>query len=83
MTKIEYSDKIYGFLHKMKIGEVQEIDFLPDEIIPTPIAKAFFLDILRDFIKNDNGRHLGYYIELNSDGSRLRKQAYFQSKPQL
>lgn len=81
MTKTEYTDRVYGYLSNMKINEARDIDFLPEQIIPTPIAKAFFIDILKDFIKRDEGRAAGYYIELNSTHSAFRKQAYFTAKP--
>jgi hypothetical protein len=73
MTKLEYSDKIYEFLQKMKFDKLQDIDYLPSEIIPSPIAKAFFIDIVKDFIANGNGNHLGFQIEFNNNYERVRK----------
>ena len=73
MTKTEYSDKIYGYLQKMKFNEPIEIEFLPNEIIPSPIAKAFFVDIVKDFIRYSNGYHFGFYIEFNNSYEKIRK----------
>lgn len=73
MTKLEYSDKIYGYLQKMKFNEPVEIEFLPNEIIPSPIAKAFFVDIVKDFIDNSNGDHLGFRISFNNNYTKICK----------
>lgn len=78
MTKTEFSDKIYGYLHNMKIGQVVEIDMLPGDIIPSPIAKAFFIDVVKDYIRHDNGRHNGYYISFNNDYSKIQKLKYYR-----
>ncbi len=76
MTKTEFSDKICGYLHNMKIGQVFEIDMLPGDIIPSPSAKAFLIDGVKDFIRHDNGKHLGYYGELDNQYQKIRKIAY-------
>jgi hypothetical protein len=64
---------VYGYLQKMKFNEPVEIEFLPNEIIPSPIAKAFFVDIVKDFIDNRNGDHLGFRIEFSNDFQRIKK----------
>ena len=75
-NRLEYSDRIYGYLQKMKFNEPIEIEFLPNEIIPSPIAKAFFVDIVKDFIKNSNGNHLGFYVEFNNSYEKIVKRHY-------
>lgn len=77
MTKAEYQKKVFAFLHKMKVGSIEELDFLPNSIMPSKIAKAFFIDIVKTFIENDEGREAGFYIELNSAYQKIKKTAYF------
>ena len=81
MTKSDYQDRVYGYLQKMKFDEPIEIEFMPDEIIPSPIAKAFFTDIVKDFIRHDNGRHMGFYVEFNNSYEKVVKRRYIASKP--
>ena len=76
MTKSEYSDRVYGYLQKMKFDVAQEIDMLPDSIMPNQIAKAYFIAIVKDFIDFDNGRHLGFYISFSNDYQRIKKFHY-------
>lgn len=76
MTRLEYSDLIYGYLASMKFNEPVEIDFMPDKIIPSPIAKAYFVAIVKDFIRHDSGRHNGYYISFSNDYSKIQKYKY-------
>lgn len=73
MTKTEYSDKIYGYLSAMKFDEPVEIEFLPNDIIPSEVAKAYFVAIVKSFIDFDNGRHNGYFIEFNNSFQKIRK----------
>jgi hypothetical protein len=67
---------VYGYLQKMKFNEPVEIEFLPNEIIPSPIAKAFFVDIVKDFIKHGNGNHFGFYCEFNNSYEKIVKRHY-------
>lgn len=72
MTKLEYSDTVYRYLHSIDF-EPKEIAQLPQEVIPTPAAMDYFMDIVKDFIARDEGRHFGFCIEFNSSYTRIRK----------
>jgi hypothetical protein len=81
-NRLEYSDRIYRFLHGMKPDNPVEIEMLPFDILPSPKAKDYFIEIVKDFIDNDNGRQAGFYIEFNNAFLKIRKLKYFGgSKP--
>lgn len=77
-TKQEYTEKVHDFLKKMKITEEGEvIDFLPNKIMPSKMAKAFFVDIVKNFIDRDIFREHGFCVEFNSAMEKIRKVAYW------
>lgn len=81
MNRIEYSDAVYNLLHKMKFDEpILIIDLLnfgrhtyQRSALPSEKAIPYFIEVIKDFIDYDNGRHLGFYIEFNNDYTKIKK----------
>lgn len=70
---IDYSNKVFKLIIDMKPGESFIIN-----LNVHPKNRVRFIETVKLFIECDYGRHLGgYYIEFNSDYSKIRKQNYF------
>lgn len=81
MTKTQYSDAVYNLLHKMKMGEpIVIIDLLnfgrhtyQRAALPNEKAIPYFIEVVKDFIKFENGKPFGFYCEFNNDYTKIRK----------
>lgn len=67
-TPIEYRDRVYSFLHKMKIGEVK---ILSEVVAPENIEK--FNTVIKYFIRWSEGKHFGFRVEFNNSYTKIKK----------
>ena len=65
---IRYKDKIYGFIINLEPNLI--VDF--DKIVKKDNREQF-INILKEFIMFDNGKHLGFKLEIASDYNSFRK----------
>lgn len=66
--KLSYIDKVYTMIHDMEIGSEFIIQH---KVNPSNISE--FNDIVKDFIRFDNGKPFGFYLEFSSDYTKFRK----------
>lgn len=77
MTKLEFSDEIYKMLHAMRAYDIRTLRHLVGtSSAPNERALPYTLEVIKDFIRYDNGRIAGFYVELAEDHSRFIKKLY-------
>jgi hypothetical protein len=65
---IQYKDRLYGFIINLEPYTI--VNF--DKIVKKE-NKLEFVELIKEFIRFDNGKHLGFQLEISSDYTSFRK----------
>ena len=63
-----YKDRFYKFI--IDLEPYVQVDF--DKIVKKQ-NKSEFIEMIKEFIRFDNGKHLGFQLEISSDYTSFRK----------
>lgn len=65
---LRYKDKVYRFIINLEPNVIVEFD----KIVKKE-NKSEFIEMIKEFIRFDNGKHLGFQLEISSNYTSFRK----------